>query len=145
MENKDLEAAKRMLKEKNLTIAIVKQGEVLFESTSHGILGFLQAIEKLRDEMCGSSVADKVVGKAAALLCAYARVKAVYAQTLSEKARETLREHRIYHEEDILVKRILAANKNETCPFEKLATELTNPAEAYIKIKAFQEHLKTSG
>lgn len=142
MENKDLEIAKKRLKEKGLTLSIVKGGKVIFETSSYGISGFLEAIEKFGRKIHGSSIADKVVGKAIALLCVNTRVKAVYAAILSEKAKETLQKHAIHHEWERLVEKILAPNKAEICPFEKLADELTNPAEAYTKFKVLQNKLK---
>jgi hypothetical protein len=145
MENNDLEIAKTRLKQKHLTLSIVKNGETLFETASYGISGFLEAVEKLGEKLHGSSVADKVVGKAIALLCVYAEVKAVYAIILSEKAKEVLQKHAIRHEWETLVEKILAPNKTEVCPFEKLAGELTNPAEAYIKFKVLQNKLKGDG
>jgi predicted transcriptional regulator YheO len=142
MENKDLEIAKKRLKEKGLTLSIVKNGKVIFEASSYGISGFLEAMEKFGRELHGSSVADKVVGKAIALLCINAKVEAVYAIILSEKAKKILEKDTIYHEWDTLVEKILASNKAEICPFEKLADELTNSAEAYRKFKVLQSKLK---
>lgn len=145
MENTDLEIAKRRLKEKNLTLSIVKNGEVIFETASYGISGFLEAIEKFREKLNGSSAADKIVGKAIALLCADAKIKAVYAIILSKKAHEALQKYTIQHEWERLVEKILAPNKTDICPFEKLADELDSPAEAYAKFKALQTKLKCSG
>ncbi|MGB9740823.1 MAG: DUF1893 domain-containing protein [Candidatus Bathyarchaeia archaeon] len=140
----DLDIAKKRLKERRLTLSIVKDGKVIFENSSFGVSGFLEAMEKFGGKLRGSSVADKVVGKAIALLCVNAEVKAVYAVVLSERAKETLREHAIHHEWETLVQNILAPNRTETCPFEKLADELANPAEAYAKFKVLQSKLKES-
>ncbi|MEM3705591.1 MAG: DUF1893 domain-containing protein [Candidatus Bathyarchaeia archaeon] len=137
-----MEIAKRRLKQKGLTLSIVKNGEVVFETASRGISGFLEAVEKFGETLNGSSVADKVVGKAIALLCVDAKVKAVYAVVLSEKAREILWKYTVQHEWERLVEKILAPNKAEICPFEKLADELENPAEAYARFKALQNKLK---
>lgn len=145
MENKDLEIAKRRLKEKDLTLSIVKNGEMIFETASSGISGFLEAIEKFREKVNGSAVADKVVGKAIALLCVDAKIKAVYAIILSKKAREVLQKYAIQHEWERFVEKILAQSKTEICPFEKLADELGSPTEAYAKFKALQTKLKCSG
>jgi len=138
----DLETAKKRLREKSLTLSIVKKGKVVFEAASHGISGFLEAIENLGPKLEGASVADRVTGKAIALLCVYARVKAVYAITLSEKAKEFFEENAVYYESDGLVKNILGANKAGTCPFEELATEISDPNDAYRRLKALQNSLK---
>ena len=47
----DLEIAKHTLSKKELTLAIVKNGEVLFETRSHRISGFLGAIEQFGDKL----------------------------------------------------------------------------------------------
>jgi hypothetical protein len=48
---RDLELAKRKLKENGLTLAIVKDSKVLFESKSHGVSGFLEALNKLKEKL----------------------------------------------------------------------------------------------
>ncbi len=42
----DIEIAKSELYEENLTLAIVKNGSLLYSTKSHKISGFLDAIEK---------------------------------------------------------------------------------------------------
>lgn len=138
----NLEIAKQRLKENNLTLSIVKNGEIIFENSSHGISGFLEAIEKCGDKLEGASVADRITGKAIALLCVYSNVEAVYAVTLSRKAKTLLEEYKVYHESDELVENILNMSKTDTCPFEKLAEEISNPKDSYGKLKALQTSLK---
>jgi hypothetical protein len=135
---RDLEIARKRLNEKSLTLSIVKNAEVIFESVSHGITGFLEAIEKFGDELDGASVADRVAGKAIALLCVYAKVSAVYTMTLSKRAKAVFEKHGVHHELDRLVESILDISKAGICPFEKLATEISDPAEAYERLKALQ-------
>ncbi len=138
----NLQAAKKRLLEKSLTLSILKDGEVIFEDASHGISGFLEAIEKLGSKLEGSSVADRVVGKAIALLCVYAEVEKVYAVTLSKEAKSVFEKHAVYHEWKNLVENILATDEKGICPFEKLAKEISDPKEAYRKLKALQNSLK---
>ena len=138
----DLELAKERLNEKSLTLSIVKNGEIIFETVSNGISGFLEAIEKFGDGLEGTSVADRVTGKAIALLCVYAKVKAVYAIILSKGAKSVFEKHAVYHQWENLVENILDINKAEICPFEKMATEISNPKDAYRKLKASQNSLK---
>jgi hypothetical protein len=138
----DLEIAKTQLHRKKLTLAIVKNGEVLFETHSHRISGFLGAIEKLGDALEGAAVADRVAGKAIALLCVYAKISDVYAEVLSEKAKAVFEENEIRHEWKELVKNVLDLNKSGVCPFEKLAADISDPKDAYRQFKALQESLK---
>jgi hypothetical protein len=138
----DLEIAKTQLHRKELTLAIVKNGEVLFETHSHRISGFLGAIEKLGNILEGATVADRVAGKAIALLCVYAKISDVYAEVLSEKAKTVFEENRIRHEWKELVANILNFNKSQVCPFEKAAAEISDPKDAYKAFKALQESLQ---
>lgn len=146
MEKQDLTLAKkRLAEEESLTLTIAKKGKIIFETYSHGISGFLEAIERLGDTLRGASVADKVVGKAIALLCVYKNVKMVYAATLSKRAKAFFEKHGVYHEWDELVENILNFKKTGICPFEKLATEISDPNEAYKRLKALQNSLKHGG
>jgi len=140
----DLEIAKKRLDEESLTLSIVKDGKVVFETVSHGVSGFLEAIEKLGEGLEGASVADRIAGKAIALLCIYAKVKAVYAIILSKGAKTVFEKYAVYHEWNNLVENILDIDKAGICPFEKLATKISNPNDAYRKLKSLQNSLKQS-
>ncbi len=138
----DLETAKKHLHEKDLTLAIAKNGKTIFETASHGVSGFLEAIERLGKQLEGASVADRIVGKAIALLSVYSKVKAVHATTLSKKAKAVFEENAVYHEWNDLVENILDASKTGVCPFEKLAEKISDPTDAYRRLKALQTSLK---
>ncbi|HEY4674754.1 MAG TPA: DUF1893 domain-containing protein [Candidatus Bathyarchaeia archaeon] len=144
MDLQDLEIAKRRLSGETLTLCIVKDNKIIFETYSHGISGFLAAIDKIGIKLKQASVADRTAGKAIALLCVYAKIKAVYAITLSRKGKELLEENGVYHEWSCLVENILDANKMGICPFEKLATEISSPSDAYERLKALQHSLRCS-
>lgn len=138
----DLAIAKEQLLQNSLTLCIVREGRVICEATSHGISGFLNALEKFEDQVETAAIADKVVGKAIALLCVYGRVKAVYASILSRGAKRSFVEHSIHVEWDALVETVLDADKTETCPFEELAADIADPVEAYVKLKALHNSIR---
>jgi hypothetical protein len=133
----DLKLAKQRLKGRNLTLVIVKEGKFIFETESQGVNGFLQAIEKFGKELALSSVADKIVGAAAAMLCAYSEVTSVFAVTISEEGMKVLQNNNISYEFESCVPNILNYSKTDICPFEKLAASSRNPKEAYDKLKYF--------
>lgn len=139
----DLDIAKSTLYKKELTLTIVKEGKVLFETDSHRISGFLGAIEQLDDRLEGASVADRVAGKAVALLCVYAGIRDVYAEVLSRKAKEVFEENGISHECKTLVDNVLDLSKSGVCPFEKAAADISDPEAAYKAFKALQASFKT--
>jgi hypothetical protein len=138
----DLEIAKNVLYKKELTLAIVKNGEVMFETRSHRISGFLGAIEQLGDKLEYASLADRVAGKAIALLCVYAKIKEVYAEILSKKAKTVFEQNGIPNEWKELVDNVLDLNKSGVCPFENAADDISDPKDAYSIFRALQESLK---
>jgi len=120
----------------------VKNCRVLFQTKSHRISGFLDAIEKLGAELEGASLADRVAGKAIALLCVYAKIKEVHAAVLSRKAQSVFKQHRIVLHWNELVDNVLDQNKTGTCPFEKAAAEINDPTVAYKKFKTLLDNMK---
>jgi hypothetical protein len=135
----DLEIAKAELYEENLTLAIVKNGELIYSTKSHRISGFLDAIEKCGGILEGASLADKVAGKAIALLCAYAKIKEVFAAVMSRKAQVVFKKHKISCHWNELVENVLDTNRAGMCPFEKAAAGISDPEKAF---KAFKDLLK---
>ena len=138
----DLEIAKSELHEENLTLAIVKDGALLYSTKSHRISGFLDAIEKCGESLQGASLADRVAGKAIALLCAYAKIKEVYAAVLSRKAQAIFKQNKISFHWNELVDNVLDVTKTGMCPFEKAAAEISDPEKAYKTFKGLRENLK---
>lgn len=133
----DLEIAKHRLLEKGFSLVIVKAGKIVFETMQSGVSGFLKAIEMFGKEgLKGSSVADKIVGRAAAMLCVYCGVKAVYAVVLSNGGKEVLEKYGLLSESESLVPSILNRQQTGMCPFEKIVATISNVEEAYEKLKS---------
>jgi predicted RNA methylase len=138
----DLEIAKKQLYSKQLTLAIVKNNKVLFQTDSHRISGFIHAIDTLGMQLNGASVADRVAGKALALLCVYSGIREVYAEVLSEKAQALFKENEIACQWEQLVENVLDLSKTGVCPFEKTAAEISKPQDSYPAFKALLEKMK---
>ena len=150
MKDQDLEIAKLKLIEDDLSLVIVNNGKVVFETKKQGINGFLQAIEKLNKTLVAASVADKIVGVAAAMLCVYAGVSSVFALTLSEGGLGVLEDNNIVCLFEMKVSNILNRSKNDVCPFEKVAIASGSSEEAYVKLKScasqmMRKSTKTNG
>jgi Domain of unknown function (DUF1893). len=139
---RDLEIAKKELYNKELTLSIVKKGAVLFQTDSHRISGFIYAIEKFGKQLKGAAVADKVAGKALALLCVYSGVKQVYAEVLSSRAQAVFEDNKIIFSWKVIIDNILDMDKTDVCPFEKVASNISNPEESYAAFKALLSKMK---
>jgi len=136
MNTEDLQIARRLLLEKKLTLCVVKKQNVLLESKVRGVAAFLDAVEELECRFEGSSVADKIVGRAVALMCIYVKASAVYAATLSEPAKALFEEYSTYVEYVDLVENIVRPDKSSICPFEQLVSDVSDPGEGYKKLKS---------
>ena len=141
MENRDLELAKLKLNEDDLSLVIVKNGEVIFETSKQGISGFLQALEKQDKNLVAASAADKIVGVAAAMLCVYAGVSSVFALTISEAGIRVLEDNNIVCVFEKKVSNILNRSKTDVCPFEKMAMSSGSSDEAYVKLKSLASQM----
>ncbi|MCH5162235.1 MAG: DUF1893 domain-containing protein [Clostridiales bacterium] len=128
----DIEKAKQNLD--GHTICLCRDGECLY-SDKHGIAPMMGFILDGVDLKC-YSVADIVVGKAAALLFVKCGIKAVYAKTLSRLAEEVLIRHGIAYECETLVDRIINRDGTDICPMEKTVINIDDPDEAYAALKA---------
>ena len=132
---KDIDLAKEWLRNNNNALVIVKDGLALYQSTASGIQSLLMALDKIGSEMKGSALADRIVGEAAAQLCAYSRVREVYAVILSSCGRDVLERNDIYYEYENMVPHILNMKKTDLCPFEKMVAGGISPQEAYERLR----------
>lgn len=135
----DLERARRVLRAQKLSLVVVKDGKVIYESGSHGITSVLEAAEILGTELAGSAVADKIVGRAVAFLCVHFQVAAVFAVVLSIEGVHVLKDNNISFQFEKCVPHIQNQKGTGMCPFEKLALTFTTPEEAYRKLRERQQ------
>ena len=133
------------MRDKNLSLVIVKDRKTLFQSNSSGIAGLIQVIDLLGQDLQGASAADKVVGRAAALLLAQFGASKVYAHTLSKEGLKVLRENDIFIEYDGLVPKILDRTGKDICPFESFSLTIRSRDEAYEKLKSCLESFRVNG
>jgi len=113
-------------------LVVIKNGSVLFNSREHGIKPLLEAIHGIPPaELRGAQVVDTVVGKASALLLAYAGVAVVASRVMSTIGMDTLREHKIPFYTQTVVPTILGRNADQQCPFEQAVRDETDPRRAF--------------
>lgn len=124
----DWELARRHLPAGGFT-CVFRKGEQERTDTRRGVrplLDFLQTGEDFE----GWSVADKVVGKASALLYCLLHVRRVYAPVISRPALEVLESHGIACEYDQLVPGIRNRTNTGPCPMEAATADLSDPQKA---------------
>jgi hypothetical protein len=124
-----LEMHLRELEEERLSILIKKGGKRLFASREPMLRPLLSALEMLGEELRGTLVIDRIVGKAAALLCVHAGVAQVYTPLASQPAVTLLTSHRIGIEAREVVPFIRNRKGDGLCPMEQLALRYDSPEE----------------
>lgn len=139
---KDIELAKDLLKSQKKALVIVKDGKVIFSSEGRGIKPVYTAFNELKDRLQGSSAADRVVGKAAAMIYGHAGIKELSTGLISEKALDVLKNTPIVHEYDKLVPFIKNRDRSGMCPIEELSFEAADIDDMLLKISDFLQHLK---
>lgn len=135
----DLEQAKTLLEENNYTCVLCKDGQT-YTSTEHGVKPLLKWVESEQD-FKGFSAADKIVGKAAALLYVLLGVHTVFAEMMSEDGIYTLARHGITPLCDTSVKEIRNRADTGMCPMEEAVKEITDPKEGLYALKKRLEQM----
>jgi len=134
----DLRLAKEVLLKDSLSFVLVKDDEILFRSKSRGIGDLLAMLDSVGGETKGASLADSIVGRAAALVCAYAKIVAVYGVSMSEGAESIFRANGIHYEFGTVVPRILNRAKDDICPFDKAVSGVEDPRVALDRLKSLR-------
>lgn len=138
---KDIDVAKEFLESEKLALAIVKDGKLVFSSKGIGIKPLFTAVEQLKDELEGSSVADKVTGKAAAMLCKYAKIKELHTHLISENAIAVFKDTPIILEYEESTPYIKNRDRTGMCPVETLSLKTNDIDELRSGIKTFLESI----
>jgi len=134
---KNLESLVSILDQQGLSLLILKGGETIYSSRKGGMLPLLGAIDQLGlRALADSTVVDRIVGRAAALLISYFKAKEIYTKLLSRRAIEILEKHGIAYAAEKVVNTIRKKDDTDICPFEKMVLTLDNPEEGYRKLKS---------
>lgn len=124
---KDILIAKEALADH--AIAVVQKGAVI-TSDARGISPMLDFIGEGKD-LCGAAVADRIVGRAAALLFLYAGVREVWAAVISRPALALLLGAGVACRYDVLTEYIVNRKGDGICPMEAATLSVRDPKVAY--------------
>lgn len=129
-----LEKAIDFLKKENATLVAINKDEI-YISYARGVAPIIEKIDENPSFFCGASVADKVIGKAAAMLLSKYKIKELHTSLISEIALEYFEKTPISVTYDNLVPNIINRDKTDICPMEKcvLSTNDENEAEKLIR------------
>ena len=123
----NLEYAKSLLAQH--TCVLCREAAV-YSSKLTGIAPMLEWITA-GTELNGFSAADRIVGKAAALLFVLAGVREVYGEVISEAGLAVLTEHRIPCSYGTRVPFIINRKGDGMCPMEETVQNISDPQSAF--------------
>ena len=130
----DLEKAKEILAQTGSTCVLCRD-DIVYTTTQRGVAPLLEWLESGVDT-CGFSAADKVVGKAAALLYCLLGIRRVHGNVMSEAAAKVLRRNGVEVYWDRLTDGIRNRTNTGPCPLEAATMSIDDPDEALPVILA---------
>ena len=140
VQDRDLQMAIRLLEESNDTFVAVRDETAVFRSSDKGVSPVFRAKAE-NQSLDGAAVADRVIGRAMALLLAGEGARLVYGQTMSAPAREFLEEQAMFGGARREVPVIVNRTEDGLCPLEKATLEICDPHKALDVIEAIRREI----
>lgn len=136
----DYAVAKNRLKTGSDTLAVCLDGR-LYTDTESGIKPLLKLIDSDLD-LRGACAADRIVGKAAAMLYVILGVSRVYAETLGKSGQAVFERYGISYEYDTLTDHIINRAGTDLCPMELAVRDIDDPEAALSAVKQKSRELQ---
>ena len=118
----------------NNTLRVYEDSKLIFASDKDRLLPLMEYIGKFASNHRDVVIFDKIMGRAAALLCIKANCREVYSPLGSKLALEVLEVKGIKYHLGKIVPYIQKPNQKEMCPMEKLSLD-KKPEEFYQLIR----------
>ncbi|MEN9632141.1 MAG: hypothetical protein RL077_545 [Verrucomicrobiota bacterium] len=135
----DLEQARQRLDAGQIAFVLVKEGKFVATGDDYGVRELLAAVDRLGEHACGASLADKIVGKAVALIVVHARISAVTTRVASESAVKLLKSHDVPLHAATVVPQVLNRRGDGPCPMEKATMPFEDARLGLETLRAFIE------
>lgn len=132
-----MEDLKQMLAHDDVRGVVRTAAAEVIEFHNPGVKDLFELVATRPHELAGALVADRVIGRGAALLLVLGKVKSVYAQVISSPALQVLNEANINVGYGSIEPNIINRDGTDLCPVEKLTMTIVDPKVAYEKIKEF--------
>lgn len=133
--------ALNILLENHYTFVAIKEN-FEYHSTLNGIAPIMNKMidDELYFQDC--NIADKVIGKSAAMLLIKSQVKHIHAVVLSQHAKDILDEYKISYSYDEIVPYIINRTHTDMCPMEKSVLNIRDLNQAFVTLQETLKQLK---
>ena len=125
--------AKKILEDGNHT-CVITGNDILITDNRRGVAPLLDFYDK-GVKLTSCCAADKVVGKAAAMLYVLLDITEVFAYVISRGAAEVFEKYSVSYHADCIVERISNRAKTGFCPMETAVQDIDNPDAAVTAIR----------
>jgi hypothetical protein len=139
---KDLELARDVLSTTDCSIVVISFGKIWKKKTGEGLKPLLDTIDEMGEDIYNSVIGDRILGRASALLCRYAKAQAVYSPRGTKTGIALLIMGGVPCQVDELIPFINNRAGDGPCPFEKMLKDIDSPEEAYKLLKKKISNLK---
>ena len=116
---------------------VIRKGSDTRTFHKRGVADLYELLSNESEFLCGSLIADKVVGKGAAALMILGKVGEVHADVISTPALSLLHQYGLPVSFNQETDRIMNRNKDGLCPVETLCLNLESPEEMLTEIRNF--------
>lgn len=125
------------IKSREYSCIVIKESEIIHRADGRGVKPLLDLYESEngREILKGACVADKIVGKAAAMILTLGKADYVYGEIMSKAAREYLEQQGINYGFGRCVEIISNRLGNGMCPIEDSVMHIDDPEEGLSAIK----------
>ncbi len=128
-----LQSAINLIKEETATCVVIKDRQIVKTISGQGIAPVIDLYEQ--DALRGAFVADKIIGKAAAMIMVLGGVEEVYGNVMSRAGKEFLEAHNVKVSYGQVIDAISNRAGDGICPMERTVMNIEEPEEALTALK----------
>ncbi len=128
-----LQSAINLIKEETATCVVMKDNKIIKTLTGQGIAPVIELYEQ--NAFKGTCVADKIIGKAAAMIMVLGGVEEVYGKVMSRAGKEFLKSRGVKVSYGQCIDVISNRTGDGICPMERTVMNIEEPAEALEALK----------
>lgn len=142
--NHNLEQAVDLLHSERCSFVLLKDGAEPEISQDIGIKPLMTRLRVNKSAFAGGVIADKIVGKAAAMMAVLGKAEAVHGEVMSESARQFLEGCGIEYTYGTLVPYIENRTKTGRCPMEETVLDIEDLTDAFEALERTIQRLMNS-
>ena len=132
---RDIELARNVITNEKCTLVIIKYGKIWKKDKETGIKPVLDAISEMGEDINGSIIGEKTLGKSSALLFRYAKAAGVYSPQGTKTAIALLIMGGVPCQIDSMIPSIDRFNNSGLFQAENILKDVSSPEEAYLILK----------